>query len=92
MGKWCTVTILDGVGKRYSLDVHAATFDALVFRYYEGSKLLYVCRTRNGFTPRVREELLKRFRSRGWAFGIESHWGRHAISAIGGLHSLLFDP
>jgi len=39
-----------------------ATFDALVFGYYEGSKLLYVSRTRNGFTPRVREDLLKRFR------------------------------
>ena len=42
--------------------VGGATFDALVFGYYEGSKLLYVSRTRNGFTPRVREELLKRFR------------------------------
>jgi bifunctional non-homologous end joining protein LigD len=39
-----------------------ATFDALVFGYYEGSKLLYVARTRNGFTPRLREDLLKRFR------------------------------
>jgi ATP-dependent DNA ligase len=39
-----------------------ATFDALVFGYYEGSKLLYVSRTRNGFTPRLREDLLKRFR------------------------------
>jgi len=29
MGKWCTVTILDGVGKRYSLDVHAdSSYDA----------------------------------------------------------------
>ena len=42
--------------------VGGATFDALVLGYYEGSKLLYVSRTRNGFTPRVREELLKRFR------------------------------
>ena len=42
--------------------VGGATFDALVFGYYEGSKLLYVSRTRNGFTPRVREELVKRFR------------------------------
>jgi hypothetical protein len=39
-----------------------ATFDALIFGYYEGSKLLYVARTRNGFTPRLREDLLKRFR------------------------------
>ncbi len=42
--------------------VGGATFDALVFGYYEGSKLLYASRTRNGFTPRLREELLKRFR------------------------------
>jgi ATP-dependent DNA ligase len=39
-----------------------ATFDALIFGYYAGSKLLYVARTRNGFTPRLREDLLKRFR------------------------------
>jgi ATP-dependent DNA ligase len=27
------------------------TFDALIFGYYEGEKLIYVARTRNGFTP-----------------------------------------
>ena len=37
------------------------TFDALVFGYYDGSDLLYIARTRNGFTPRLREELVKRF-------------------------------
>ncbi len=42
--------------------VGGATFDALVFGYYEGPKLLYVSRTRNGFTPRLREQLQKRFR------------------------------
>src|ERR1700674_1264319 len=41
--------------------VGGATFAALIFGYYEGSKLLYVARTRNGFTPRLREDLLKRF-------------------------------
>jgi ATP-dependent DNA ligase len=30
-------------------------FDALIFGYYEGDKLIYVARTRNGFTP-VRNE------------------------------------
>jgi hypothetical protein len=25
-----------------------------------------------------------------WAFGLEIHWGRHAVNAIGALHSLLF--
>ena len=38
------------------------TFDALVFGYYEGKKLLYAARTRNGFTPASREALLKKFR------------------------------
>jgi len=42
--------------------IGGATFDALIFGYYEGSKLIYVSRTRNGFTPRLREELLRRFR------------------------------
>jgi DNA ligase D-like protein (predicted ligase) len=39
-----------------------ATFDALILGYYDESNLLYVSRTRNGFTPRLREDLLKRFR------------------------------
>jgi ATP-dependent DNA ligase len=42
--------------------VGGATFDALIFGYYDESKLLYVGRTRNGFTPPLREDLLKRFR------------------------------
>jgi bifunctional non-homologous end joining protein LigD len=37
-------------------------FDALIFGYYEGDKLLYVARTRNGFTPRSREELFAHIR------------------------------
>ncbi len=39
------------------------TFDALVFGYYESGKLMYAARTRNGFTPKLREELLHRFRA-----------------------------
>lgn len=38
------------------------TFDALVFGYYEGSKLIYVARTRNGFTPVSRAQLLNMFK------------------------------
>ena len=38
------------------------TFDALVFGYYEGSKLIYVARTRNGFTPATRVALFKKFK------------------------------
>ena len=39
-----------------------ATFDALVFGYYDGDKLIYAARTRNGFTPKLRAELVKRFK------------------------------
>lgn len=37
-------------------------FDALIFGYYDGPKLMYVARTRNGFTPASREQLFGRFR------------------------------
>src|SRR5436190_13088598 len=37
-------------------------FDALVFGYYEGSKLMYAARSRNGFTPASRAALLKKFK------------------------------
>jgi DNA ligase D-like protein (predicted ligase) len=42
--------------------VGARTFDALVVGFYEGPQLIYAARTRNGFTPAVREQLFKRFR------------------------------
>ena len=35
-------------------------FDALIFGYYEGDRLLYAARTRNGFTPARREQLYRR--------------------------------
>ena len=38
------------------------TFDALVFGYYEGNKLIYAARTRNGFTPVTRATLFKKFK------------------------------
>src|SRR4051794_12988999 len=37
------------------------TFDALVFGYYEGDRLINVARTRNGFSPALRADLMKRF-------------------------------
>lgn len=40
----------------------AKTFDALVFGYYEEGRLIYAARTRNGFTPVVREQLSRKFR------------------------------
>jgi len=42
--------------------VGGATFDALIFGYYEDGRLIYAARTRNGFTPRLRQDLMKRFR------------------------------
>jgi ATP-dependent DNA ligase len=39
----------------------ARTFDAIVFGYYDGGKLIYAGRTRSGFTPASRDQLLKRF-------------------------------
>jgi DNA ligase D-like protein (predicted ligase) len=42
--------------------VGGSTFDALIFGYYEGKDLIYVARTRSGFTPGLREELMRRFR------------------------------
>jgi ATP-dependent DNA ligase len=38
------------------------TFDALIFGYYEGEKLIYVARTRNGFTPVMRAQLFRKFK------------------------------
>jgi bifunctional non-homologous end joining protein LigD len=41
--------------------VGGSTFDALIFGYYEGEKLMYAGRTRSGFTPRLRADLMKKF-------------------------------
>jgi bifunctional non-homologous end joining protein LigD len=37
-------------------------FDALIFGYYEGDRLIYAARTRSGFTPAIRAQLFKKFR------------------------------
>jgi DNA ligase D-like protein (predicted ligase) len=37
------------------------TFDALIFGYYDGDDLIYVARTRSGFTTATRTALFKRF-------------------------------
>ncbi len=41
-------------------------FDALIFGYYEGDKLLYAARTRNGFTPATRHNCIGSLSS--WKF------------------------
>jgi bifunctional non-homologous end joining protein LigD len=42
--------------------VGGTTFDALIFGYYTDEGLIYAARTRNGFTPKVRADLMKRFK------------------------------
>jgi hypothetical protein len=41
-------------------------FDALIFGYWEGDKLMYAARTRSGFTPATREQLHQ------WFQGLET--------------------
>jgi bifunctional non-homologous end joining protein LigD len=42
--------------------VGGATFDAMIYGYYEDGNLIYAARTRNGFTPKSRTELMKKFK------------------------------
>jgi DNA ligase D-like protein (predicted ligase) len=41
--------------------VGTKTFDAVVIGYYDGDRLIYAARTRNGFTPVAREQLFRKF-------------------------------
>jgi ATP-dependent DNA ligase len=43
--------------------VGARNFDAVVFGYYDGGRLMYAGRTRSGFTPASRDQLFKRFQA-----------------------------
>ena len=38
------------------------TFDALIVGYFEGDRLVYVARTRNGFTPATRAQVFRKFK------------------------------
>lgn len=40
--------------------VASKNFDAVIFGYYDGGKVVYAGRTRSGFTPSVRDQLFKR--------------------------------
>jgi bifunctional non-homologous end joining protein LigD len=42
--------------------IGANGFDAVIFGYYDGGRLVYAGRTRNGFTPASRDQLSRRFR------------------------------
>ena len=41
--------------------IGGSTFDAVIFGYYEGKRLMYAARTRNGLTPALRATLVKKF-------------------------------
>jgi hypothetical protein len=41
----------------------SSTFDALIFGYYKGNDPICVARTHNGFTPAVRVQLFRKFRT-----------------------------
>jgi len=43
--------------------VGTSSFDALVVGYYDGNRLLYAARVRNGFTPALRAQLFRQFRT-----------------------------
>jgi bifunctional non-homologous end joining protein LigD len=40
----------------------SGTFDAIIFGYYDAGGLIYAGRTRNGFTPSLRDRLFKHFK------------------------------
>jgi bifunctional non-homologous end joining protein LigD len=40
----------------------ARNFDALIFGYYDRGRLMYASRTRNGFTPALRDQLFRKVR------------------------------
>jgi ATP-dependent DNA ligase len=40
----------------------ALHFDSLLVGYYEGERLIFVAKVRNGFVPRTREQVAERFR------------------------------
>ena len=62
-GAWQKMRVNQGqefVISGYTLS--AKNFDALIIGYYEENKLIYVARTRNGFTPASRPELFKKLK------------------------------
>jgi bifunctional non-homologous end joining protein LigD len=63
-GAWMKMRINRGqefVIGGYTIGTRA--FDALIIGYYENGRLMYASRTRNGFTPALRQQLFKKFRS-----------------------------
>src|ERR1700693_2027221 len=62
-GAWMKMRV--NVGQEFVIGGYTlggTAFDALVFGYYEEGKLIYAARTRNGFTPTLRADLMKKFK------------------------------
>lgn len=62
-GKWLKMRVNQGqefVVGGYTLG--SSTFDALIIGVYEGDRLIYVARTRSGFTPALRAQVFRKFR------------------------------
>jgi ATP-dependent DNA ligase len=62
-GAWLKMRV--NSGQEFVIGGYTASpkdFDALIIGYYQGGKLIYTARTRNGFTPALRAEIFKRFR------------------------------
>ena len=62
-GAWLKMRV--GGGQEFVIGGYTpnpTNFDALVVGYYEGKKLMYAGRVRNGFVPSVREQVFKRFK------------------------------
>jgi bifunctional non-homologous end joining protein LigD len=63
-GAWMKMRINRGqelVIGGYTIGTRA--FDALIIGYYDGDRLMYASRTRNGFTPALRQQLFRKFRA-----------------------------
>jgi bifunctional non-homologous end joining protein LigD len=59
-GPKCVKRVQDFVIGGYT--VSGRHFEALIFGYWEGDRLMYAARTRSGFTPALRERLHQPFR------------------------------
>jgi bifunctional non-homologous end joining protein LigD len=62
-GAWLKMRV--NRGQKFVIGGYTPTpknFDALIFGYYERERLIYVARTRNGFTPSLRQQLFRHFR------------------------------
>ncbi len=60
-------------------------FDALIVGYYEGERLLYAAKVRDGFVPLVRREMARRFKGLEidtCAFTKNAHTDQYQISQV----------